>query len=670
LSRPDVLARPKVRAITSDGTYYFHYGYAAAGTLETVTYPAGPGGVRFTAKYGYSGGHLSSVQDYTGEVNGPVLWSASLLDARGNAMSEALGNGAWVQNGYDALTGLPLTRQTGTGGQSTNVQNLSYQWDAAGNLTSRQDLRQGLNESFGYDALNRLLSASGPGGTTSIAYDAIGNILSKSDVAGAFSYDPVRKHAVTSVGGTSYGYDANGNMTSRGGAAIAWSSYNLPISINSPGGYSAQFAYAPDRSRWRQVSTYAGGTETTIYVGGLLEKLTTATRTHWKHLIATPSGQVQVIRRSDGTSETLYVTTDHLGSTDAVLNASGAVVMRGSFGAYGERRASNWQGAPPSNEWQDIANTTRRGYTGHEMLDSIMLVHMNGRVFDPQIGRFLSADPYVDGADTSQGWNRYMYVHGQTLSATDPSGYGWCGVSNICISNGYGAFEAHGNPTEVIVSATRLRGMSEAMAAFLLQGTIGELLNRPEAVATREYEPTSVDDEALQPADNMPFSPDAFHAAICSGEGIGFVSGFAGGFVGGAASLAAFGPAGVGVGAILGGVTGGILGLVSVDTVGLAAGFGALGGTSTSIPTPISGAVGGVAGGLVAHGLHASGAPNVVSATAGSTFGGAVSGSLATVIEGVAGGAIAGATEGGAIGAASGASAAAAAAAMAAYCGQ
>src|SRR5690606_4572693 len=125
--------------------------------------------------------------------------------------------------------------------------------------------------------------AAGPGAqSTSLAYDSIGNLQSKTGV-GSYTYHPTRRHAVTSAGGTSYGYDANGNMTSRGGATIGWSSYNRPTLINAPGGYSAQFAYAPDRSRWRQVSTYAGGTETTIYVGGVLEKLTTPVRTHWKH---------------------------------------------------------------------------------------------------------------------------------------------------------------------------------------------------------------------------------------------------------------------------------------------------------------------------------------------------------------------------------------------------
>ena len=70
-----------------------------------------------------------------------------------------------------------------------------------------------------------------------------------------------------------------------------------------------------------------------------------------------------------------------------------------------------------------IADTTRRGNTGHEQIDNVMVVHMNGRVFDPAIGRFLSADPYVDCFQSTQGWNRYAYVKGKLMSATDPSGF-------------------------------------------------------------------------------------------------------------------------------------------------------------------------------------------------------------------------------------------------------
>lgn len=478
----DSLGRPATRSITSDATYQFDYAYNTLGQLDALTYPTSTAGVRFKAKFGYTGGYLSSVQDYTGNFNGPVLWNLNLMDARFNAVSETYGNGLWLQNAFDPLTGVPTTRKSGTGGLDSNVQNLSYAWDTAGNLTSRTDLRQSLTESFSYDALDRLTQASGPGTQLlTLAFDAIGNITSKSGV-GSYTYSPTKKHAVTSAGGTAYTYDANGNLITRGGAAVGWTSYNLPSSIGDPSGYSSQFSYAPDRSRWRQVSTYTGATETTIYVGGLLEKLTAQSTTYWKHIIPTASGQVQVVRRSDGSNETLYIATDHLGSTDVVMNAAGTIVARESFAAYGTRRSSSWQGSPSPAEWQSIADNTRRGYTGHEHLDSIMLIHMNGRAYDPVIGRFLSADPYVDGADTTQGWNRYSYVQNGPLGAFDPSGYAGtsaddrrlvrcisCYVPAIAGAFGYwsqeGTLGVDSNGTETLVTQLVWHGSSAHTAS-------------------------------------------------------------------------------------------------------------------------------------------------------------------------------------------------------------
>ena len=70
-----------------------------------------------------------------------------------------------------------------------------------------------------------------------------------------------------------------------------------------------------------------------------------------------------------------------------------------------------------------IAAVTRDGFTGHEMLDNLGLVHMNGRVYDPEIGRFLSADPYVTLPYDGQGLNRYAYTLNNPLAFTDPSGF-------------------------------------------------------------------------------------------------------------------------------------------------------------------------------------------------------------------------------------------------------
>jgi hypothetical protein len=48
---------------------------------------------------------------------------------------------------------------------------------------------------------------------------------------------------------------------------------------------------------------------------------------------------------------------------------------------------------------------------------------MNGRTYDPEIGRFLSADPFVQFPESTQGFNRYSYVGNNPLSYTDPSGF-------------------------------------------------------------------------------------------------------------------------------------------------------------------------------------------------------------------------------------------------------
>ncbi|CAC9977428.1 hypothetical protein, partial [uncultured Gammaproteobacteria bacterium] len=65
---------------------------------------------------------------------------------------------------------------------------------------------------------------------------------------------------------------------------------------------------------------------------------------------------------------------------------------------------------------------TNRGFTGHEHIDEMGFIHMNGRVYDPQIGRFLSADPYIQDPYNTQSYNRYSYVINNPLKYTDPTG--------------------------------------------------------------------------------------------------------------------------------------------------------------------------------------------------------------------------------------------------------
>lgn len=70
-----------------------------------------------------------------------------------------------------------------------------------------------------------------------------------------------------------------------------------------------------------------------------------------------------------------------------------------------------------------IPTSTARGFTDHEHFDSVGLINMNGRVYDPELGRFMSADPFVQAPYNSQSYNRYSYVFNNPLSYTDPTGY-------------------------------------------------------------------------------------------------------------------------------------------------------------------------------------------------------------------------------------------------------
>ena len=129
------------------------------------------------------------------------------------------------------------------------------------------------------------------------------------------------------------------------------------------------------------------------------------------------------VDRSDATTYTRYFHKDHLGSIATITDAVGAVVERLSYDAWGKRRFPNGQDDPSGS----IASQTTRGFTGHEQLADVGLIHMNGRVYDPMLGRFGTPDPMTEDPYNSQGWNRYTYVGNSPLNATDPSGYCWKG---------------------------------------------------------------------------------------------------------------------------------------------------------------------------------------------------------------------------------------------------
>jgi RHS repeat-associated protein len=95
------------------------------------------------------------------------------------------------------------------------------------------------------------------------------------------------------------------------------------------------------------------------------------------------------------------------------------------YDAWGRRRdPSTWQYFAADTDAQAV---NPWGFSGHEHIDLFGMVNMDGRMYDPMTGRFLSPDPFVQAPDFTQGLNRYSYCLNNPLSLTDPTGYSWLG---------------------------------------------------------------------------------------------------------------------------------------------------------------------------------------------------------------------------------------------------
>ena len=130
----------------------------------------------------------------------------------------------------------------------------------------------------------------------------------------------------------------------------------------------------------------------------------------------------------DGTEllELRYFLKDHIGSVLVIAEGGSQVLLQEfHYDVWGKREFTKsndnpYVGAP---EWDGFGLSGRQGFTGHEMLDNVGLIHMNGRVYDPELGRFVSADPKIPDPYNSQAFNRYAYVYNNPLSFTDPDGF-------------------------------------------------------------------------------------------------------------------------------------------------------------------------------------------------------------------------------------------------------
>lgn len=319
--------------------------------------------------------------------------------------------------------------QAGLGGGS-EVLDLGIGWDDLGRVAFRSDGNRPLAgggtfvEDFVHDDLDRITSATIAGGpSVGFDYSPGGRLETKSDV-GSYHYGeggagPDQLTSLTGATTASFVHDDAGNVTDTLGRSLDYSSYDKPTLIASAAA-ALSFHYGVDRRRTRQVKAVTGqATLETTYVGTLYEaseNLQTGVVEH-RHWVMADGRRVALLVTEDASSarETRYLHPDHLQSVAVVTDDQGVPVARYFYDVWG--RPVDADGAPLSGR----PDASARGFTDHEHLDAVGLVHANARVLDPRLGVFLAIDPIVALRDP-QSVAPYSYVRNNPQELSDPSG--------------------------------------------------------------------------------------------------------------------------------------------------------------------------------------------------------------------------------------------------------
>lgn len=422
--------------------------YNALGLPETITYPAG---LKVHNDYD-SNGFLTSVSNADSKA---LYWTLLSMNARGQVEKEKFGNGTETTTAYDASTGRVMAIT------APQVQlSLAYSYDALGNMTARRNGKYGVVETFSYDALNRLCRVDcNMHSALTMEYDPAGNITSKSDI-GTYTYKD-GTNRLAAVSGSLTPWDK-----------IRYNSLDKTVFIQS-GSNVMSLCYGPDKSR---IKADCNGL-VKFYIGSLYEeKAKGRTIERTSYIFALGDQPVAMVVRSGSSSDTYYFSRDPLGSTVRIADYRLAVIQELDYDAWGRRRDPK---KLAYNVW-DIRDD--HGFTGHEHIDLFDMVNMDGRIYDPVVGRFLTPDPFVQAPDFTQSLNRYAYCLNNPLSLVDPSGYSWIShnwksIVSAAVGIAVGAVTlGTGTTVGIAIAAGAASGAASALTGALLNGSnIGQV---------------------------------------------------------------------------------------------------------------------------------------------------------------------------------------------------
>jgi RHS repeat-associated protein len=415
------------------------YEYNLDGSLYKLHYPSGnvvtyePGVAGLTLSAKDTGNNINYV---TSATYGPDSALTGFISGYSGAF-------AGITNAFVYNNRLQPCRMTAssTGAVPTsclnswgNVLDLNYDFHLGngdnGNVFGITNYRdQTRNQTFTYDALNRLISAQNAGtdctatvlggnkkfwGNT-YSYDAWGNLLNKTKIGTACAGENLVLTAdahnwIHATGGADYLYDAAGNMTFNATPPTQNYSYDQENRLTGAAGYA--YTYDGDGNRVRKSNSSTG----TLYwymTPGIVGESDLSGNLTDEYIFF--DGE-RVARKS--TNGVFYYFSDHLKTASVITDASGNIKSESDFYPWG-------------GELQFVANDSNHyKFTGKERDSETQLDYFGARYYSNGLGRWVSADwsptpipvPYADFGDP-QSLNLYGYVGGNPASKADPDGH-------------------------------------------------------------------------------------------------------------------------------------------------------------------------------------------------------------------------------------------------------
>ncbi len=392
--------------VYNEETYSKSFTYDSYGRVSTLSYP-GDVTVRYTYdQYGF----MNAI--YANEV---CCYSQSSY----NGLTDVSSAGTLTYTESIASNGRTSSQVIKR--FNTILDNMSYTYDnGTGNLASRS--RGIYTESFSYDDADRLLTVTSNRSETYaegwydgvMIYDDNGNVTYKTGI-GDYGYTSAKPHALTVIDNVEDGVSGLGQLVT---------AFNedgkidhILSSANTVNRYNLNFYYGPNRQKWGTLKVSPVTGPFVIQIPSIAhfffddyERISEENSVTEQYF----PGKGVILVKQNGVLRVCKAFSDIQGSVLSIYDVTnGSEVFRASYDAWGRQQV----------ETNNIEFS--HGYCGHDMLPEFGLIDMGGRVYDPETGRFLSCDNFVQAPDNTQSFNRYTYCLNNPFRYTDPTGDFW-----------------------------------------------------------------------------------------------------------------------------------------------------------------------------------------------------------------------------------------------------